>query len=313
MKAKIFFMAMLAMSIAFISCDDDDDDDDESTVTVQDNYFNIEGASFNDGSMPSESGGPEIQNLTGNQNVLAGGGNPVSVETGGDAEEVLIGVDGIDGYYNYPVTSSKSVEEIVLIYLLFTQEIEGSFVIVFALVDADGNVGTYQTIEVETFEAGTGQLQVNLTWDQPNDMDLHLIEPNGEEIYYANSTSDNGGYLDVDSNAGCGIDGINSENITYGDTAIVEAGTYTVIVDRWSNCNVSQTTNFSVTATLNGELIGSNNPYYGSWASDYGEDSNVEVMTFNIGSSQMKNTRSLLQFNYGKFEKKHVMSPQKLK
>ncbi len=313
MKTKLLFLAMVAFLMAFQACEkDDEDDNDESAETVQDSYFNIEGAQFQSGSMPAESGGPEISSLYGNDNVLAGGGNPVSIETSGDASEVIIGVDGVEGYFTYPVSTMKSVEEIVLIYLLFTQEIEGTFTIVFALVDIDGNVGTYQNIEVQTVEAGTGQLQVNLSWDQPNDMDLHLIEPNGEEIYYGNSLSDNGGFLDIDSNAGCGIDGVNSENITYGDTAIVEPGTYIVIVDRWSNCSVSATTNFSVTATLNGEVVSGNNPYYGSWASDYTNDQNVEVMTIDIGSSMLKNTRSLLQFDYGKFEQKKVLSPQKM-
>lgn len=311
MKTKLLFLAMVAFFMAFQACEKDDEDDNGSAETVQDSYFNIEGAQFQSGSMPSESGGPEISNLSGNENVLAGGGNPVSIETSGDASEVIIGVEDADGYFTYPVSTMKSVEEIVLIYLLFTQEIEGTFTIVFALVDIDGNVGTYQNIEVQTVEAGTGQFQVNLSWDQPNDMDLHLIEPNGEEIYYGNSLSDNGGFLDIDSNAGCSIDGTNSENITYGDTAIVEAGTYTVIVDRWSNCNVTGTTNFSVTATLNGELVTGNNPFYASWAADYTNDQSVEVMTVDIGSSMMKNNRSILQFDYGKFEKKKNLSPQK--
>ncbi|WP_462280362.1 YfaP family protein [Salinivirga cyanobacteriivorans] len=311
MNTKLLFLAMVAFLMAFQACEKDEEEDNDSTETVQDSYFNIEGAQFQSGSMPSESGGPEIANLSGNDNVLAGGGNPVSIETSGDASEVIIGVEGADGYFTYPVSSMKSVEDLVLIYLLFTQEIEGTFTIVFALVDIDGNVGTYQSIEVQTVEAGTGQFQVNLSWDQPNDMDLHLIEPNGEEIYYSNSLSDNGGFLDIDSNAGCSIDGTNSENITYGDTAIVEAGTYTVIVDRWSNCNVTGTTNFSVTATLNGELVSGNNPYYGSWASDYTNDQYVEVMTIDINSSMMKNYRSVLQFDYGKFEKKRNLSPQK--
>ena len=46
----------------------------------------------------------------------------------------------------------------------------------------------------------SGAVQVTLSWDDYNDLDLHLFCPNGERIYFNNKTSDCGGVLDVDMN-----------------------------------------------------------------------------------------------------------------
>lgn len=46
----------------------------------------------------------------------------------------------------------------------------------------------------------SGAVQVTLSWDDYNDLDLHLFCPDGERIYFNNKISDCGGELDVDMN-----------------------------------------------------------------------------------------------------------------
>ena len=46
----------------------------------------------------------------------------------------------------------------------------------------------------------SGAVQVTLSWDDYNDLDLHLFCPDGERIYFNNKTSNCGGVLDVDMN-----------------------------------------------------------------------------------------------------------------
>ncbi len=49
-----------------------------------------------------------------------------------------------------------------------------------------------------------GDIRVHIDWDFPGDVDLHVVQPDGEEIYFANMRSSRrgGGELDVDNRQG---------------------------------------------------------------------------------------------------------------
>ena len=55
---------------------------------------------------------------------------------------------------------------------------------------------------------GTGDVQLTLTWQEQVDLDLHVIDPSGEEIYYSHNRSKSGGVLDVDDTHGPGPENI---------------------------------------------------------------------------------------------------------
>lgn len=49
----------------------------------------------------------------------------------------------------------------------------------------------------------SGDLKITLLWDFEGDMDLHVKQPNGKEIWYQNDNDPStGGYLDVDNTTG---------------------------------------------------------------------------------------------------------------
>lgn len=78
----------------------------------------------------------------------------------------------------------------------------------------------------------TGDLCCRLAWFNHDDLDFHMIEPGGHEIYFATRShnSPNGGRLDVDMNAGGGTTREPVENIFYGSKSTMKEGTYTLKV-----------------------------------------------------------------------------------
>lgn len=89
---------------------------------------------------------------------------------------------------------------------------------------------------------GYGDIQITLTWNNEADLDLHVVDPNGEEIYWSHKTSLSGGYLDYDK-----IDGYGPENVYWEDGA-APAGVYKVYVHHydWDDAGYPTTAGYQV-------------------------------------------------------------------
>lgn len=293
MRMSKFILIFLFLGGVIASCSKDKDEDSSVSQTeFAKNYFDIGGnADFNGRPLPSSnSQSLQVMSINGNSTILAGGSNLIHLSGSENATEVIVGVKDKKGYFTVPMTAGKGtanrgVVSMTDLRLLIGQEASGTFSIAFAVGDGMGNFSEYQYLVVELMQAGTGLLQVSLSWDQLNDVDLHLIEPNGEEIYYGNRVSSNGGQLDVDSNAACSIDGINNENIYYEDNAdvTIQQGEYEVLVDLWSNCDIGPNTNYTVVVYYGGNIIATSqgsNPHSGVLTPSTTDM--ISVMKFNI-------------------------------
>ncbi len=307
-KIAIVFAVLI---LVVMSCKKDKED---KGSVLQTSYFTIENATLVQESFPAASGSnaPQIGSVYGNNSVLAGGSNPVTISTDAAVKEILIGVEGQKGYYKFNPGTKKAATQTYLIYLLFSQKfVVKDFNIIIAIVNSNGLISEPEIISVSQVEAGTGKLQVSCSWDKSNDLDLHLIEPNGFDVNWDDDQSPNGGFLDVDSNPICYIDNINNENVTYSGTAKIESGKYKVKISLFSGCEIADVTNYVVTVRYNGALITpvtGKNPYYGKVAASHayiggdGPRGGDVVMEFNISSNKSGNIQSqeMIQFGYPK-------------
>jgi hypothetical protein len=171
----------------------------------------------------------------------------VTLTANDDFVTVYVSIDGVEGYYSVTVPATT----LLALVLVFAAEVpQNAFDLLYQVASSDGAVGTPDDVPTDVVEVGTGEVQVSVSWDTPTDVDLHVVDPSDEEIYYGNALSASGGELDLDSNAACAIDGTNNENITWNDTA--PSGQYIVRVDYWSACSVTTATSYTVTVRIEG-------------------------------------------------------------
>ncbi len=83
--------------------------------------------------------------------------------------------------------------------------------------------------ETPTPGFGTGDVRATLTWTGDCDLDLHVTDPSGVEIYYGNPSSPTGGQLDVDAIPGSGDTGSHIENVFW-PTGGAPGGAYRAFV-----------------------------------------------------------------------------------
>lgn len=296
----VFTGLMIAVLLIAGGCEKEKEDSEiEKVITV-------EGGTLHTGAIPNgNDSGPSIGTFSGNQYVLPGGSNAITLQSDQEASAAMVGIQGISGYYEVPVMTTQSGSS-VTIYIFVDPEIDmQSFSIILAL--RQGNTtGIHQELPVTLVSAGTGKLQVTLSWDLEVDLDLYLVEPNGTTIYYGSGESANGGLLDIDSNAACNIDGIKNENITYGDESVVETGEYIVRVNLWANCDITDQINYIASAKLNGNVISPSfgtNPMFGNYpaGSDSqggGINAGQEVLKFVVNNTAVADATTYARFNF---------------
>lgn len=100
--------------------------------------------------------------------------------------------------------------------------------------------------------AQRGDPQISLSWNNRNDLDLHCVDPNGDQIWYQNRTSQSGGELDVDMNVRPESD-TPIENI-YWTPGNAPRGQYVVYVDHFRNHGASDPTPYTVRVVKEGKI-----------------------------------------------------------
>ena len=189
------------------------------------------------GSPPAAGAGPSITAPVAGDGIT-GGSALLPLASGALFREVAVYVQGIDGYYvarlPYDLTSVKAV------ITVGGRAPELDFNVVFAVANANGAWGPPDATSVSGVEVAGGDVQVSVTWNNDADVDLHVVDPSGEELYYGHRSSASGGELDIDANAACSTTPLWQENVGWASQT-APSGLYTVRVDYWSSCGNAQT------------------------------------------------------------------------
>ena len=127
---------------------------------------------------------------------------------------------------------------------------------------------TPTTTDLDDLPDSRGVLQIGLSWDTTSDIDLHVIDPFGEEIAYYHPSSASGGYLDRDD-----VDGYGPENIYWSED--IPDGTYVVKVHYYGSNEAYVPASHCVIKISNG--LGGWRQFEGSLTA---EDQLVEVCRF---------------------------------
>lgn len=198
-----------------------------------------------DGAAPQASGGPTAT-VAGAAIMINGGSSQQAVNGSAAFDRVIVSVSGLDDYWELTLPAGVSAENVVVsanpdayaTHLTFNYS-----------VASGASVGPFATQAVRFLRVGTGDIQISVAWTDSADVDLHVIDPNGEEIFYGHRNAVSGGTLDLDANAACSkntfTDGspaafVSNENVVW-PTGKAIAGTYKVVLDYWSDCGTAHT------------------------------------------------------------------------
>ena len=109
----------------------------------------------------------------------------------------------------------------------------------------------------------SGNIQITLAWPTTADLDLYVVDPNNEQIYYDHDRSNSGGHLDQDARGGCADNQLdaNLENV-YWNQVDPPRGNYRVSVRYWAGAPCSTgagPTTFTLSIAVGGQIIGAYN------------------------------------------------------
>ncbi len=290
-------LVVIALGAGILACSDDDNDNSpvQTQNVLEQQYFSIDDATYHSGAFPTETEDEDIEGLSINSQALTGGMNFVSIVTEDEYEEFYFGVEGVDGYLASAASEESETRaggyHSYVIIILYSTEYNTNITMIISGKKKNGGITRPHREFIEHVDSESGALNLNLTFSNAKDVDMHLYMPDGTHIYYG----DRGGTvwidgrsvsygLDHDSNAACRIDNLNNENI-YIPAELVQSGQYRVVVDMYSNCDPSIATSWAIVARYEGSIIrvdSGSNPAMGVYPIGAGDGDMTTVMTFTI-------------------------------
>jgi len=204
-------------------------------------------AIVHDGDAPPAANGPAAA-VAGISTAVNGGSAGVDVSAPAEFQRVYIYSPAASGYYDVQLPPGLTLADLVL---NLKPDVRPGTIRVRYGAEGNGAVGPYAEQSLRVLGVGTGDVQVSIAWTGKTDIDLHVIDPNDEEIYYGHKTAASGGRLDLDSNAACQLDNKNNENV-YFPKDNSPHGDYKVAVNYYDDCGQAKS-DWVVTVLVKGQ------------------------------------------------------------
>jgi hypothetical protein len=218
----------------------------------------VAGAQFVPGAPPAAGqGAPAVRSLQfSDASVIAGAANrPLLGALDATATAVALDLEGDGGYWIVPAgvpSADAPALPTFAAQVAFAPTLPtGTRTLAARAVDAAGHFGAplTQPVAIDGVTVPSGAMVIHLGWSGRADLDLHIVDPDGVEIWARHPS----GYqappppalpdpvaaamaaqLDADSNGGCIFDGRDQENVVYASAPA--SGHYVVRVDAVSLC-----------------------------------------------------------------------------
>ena len=213
--------------------------------------------------LPEPSGGPSVQ-VSGSQ-VFAAGGTvflDIAPEPGAAVDKLLVSLgEETLGYFEVDVTGVAAPYRLLgQIRFDVDPAIESGCVRI-AAVSSGGAVGAAaECHQVLQASVDFGEVQITVSWDSVADLDLHVVDPVDEEIYFGRREGRSGGVLDFQSHCDPPRP-FGNEHMAWSQ-GTPPRGVYVVRVNHWANCGAAQTNfvvnvyNYGRISTFSGTFTG---------------------------------------------------------
>ena len=229
--------------------------------------------------VPQPDGGPAVD-VAGNPVVTAGGSFFLDVDTGSAADKLLLSIGGEPfGYYEVDLESAASPHRLTGQLPFDLDPAVGPFCLQVTAVDGAGAAGQPACQKLHIAPVGGGEVQITVSWDTDADLDLHVLDPNGDEVYFGQEKVDSGGVLDLDSF--CGPQAfIRNEHVGWSQ-ASAPPGRYEVRVNHWESCEAVRT-NYIVNIYNHGRTTSFSGTFTGRGTEDGGRGSGRLITVFEV-------------------------------
>ena len=257
--------------------------------------------------VPEPGDGPAVA-VVGNHFYVAGGSVFLDIEPepGATVDKLILSIKGESfGYYEIDVPDAATSHRLVG-RVLFDLEPPPPGCLEVSAVGAGGAVGPRTCHSVVGIPTDFSDVQVTVSWDTDADLDLHVADPTGHEVYFGNDEVESGGVLFPTSDL-CRPDNYRNERIAW-TAGTPPPGRYEVRLSHYDSCGAEET-NYVVSVYNHGTVTTFTGTFMGP-GEDNARGTGRVITTFEVaGDAPQEPARAISSTYRGSGDQVFVLNP----